>query len=171
MGGIITYPTEAVWGLGCNPYDTNALARLLEIKRRSPSKGLILIASHFQQLQMFIDSNLSVQLLDKLNASWPGPITWIVPTPGTTSPLLRGIHHSIAVRVTAHPLASALCETLGHALVSTSANINRHPPARSLLKVRLAFGNQLDFYLSGSLGSENRPTEIRDLLSDQVLRK
>jgi len=168
-GGVIAYPTEAVFGLGCDPLNPIAVQRLLEIKQRPMSKGLILIASRFEQLLPFIAPLDEVSLMF-LQASWPGPLTWLVPAREDTPRWLRGEHSSIAVRVTAHPLASALCEITGHALVSTSANPAGMPPARHSLRVRKYFSNQLDLILTGDVDRQSSPTPIRDLATKKFIR-
>ena len=169
-GGIIAYPTEAVYGLGCDPYNNQALARLLHLKQRDPAKGLILVAADYQQLSPFVAENLPAHTLEKMQASWPGPVTWLVPAAPWVSPLLRGNHSSIAIRVSNHPLVIALCNQLGYALTSTSANPQSHTPARTALRVHQYFGNKLDYVLAGSLGGRQQPSEIRDALSGDVIR-
>ena len=168
-GGVIAYPTEAVYGLGCDPLNRAAVFRLLDVKQRPVEKGLILIASELAQLQPFIqipDANI----LKRVNATWPGPVTWLMPKQPEIPFWLCGNHQRIAVRVTAHPLAAALCQTYGHALVSTSANISNQQSARSALQVQNRFGDQLDFILHGNLGGNAQPSEIRDALSEQLIR-
>jgi len=120
-GGVIAYPTEAVYGLGCDPLDAQAVTRLLAIKRRPVEKGLILIASRFDQLGPYVQP-LTAAIRQRLDESWPGPNTWLLPADPATPRWIRGDHRTIAVRVTAHPLAAALCEAFGGAIVSTSAN-------------------------------------------------
>lgn len=168
-GGIIAYPTEAVFGLGCDPLNSEAVFRLLDIKQRPVEKGLILIAANLDQLTQFIGP-LSKADRGKLQASWPGPNTWLLPARPETPYWLRGDHETIAVRVTAHPGASALCRVANQAIVSTSANLSGRKPARSSLQARRQFGNQLDMILNGALGKEDRPTTIRDLSTDKLIR-
>lgn len=168
-GGVIAYPTEAVYGLGCDPLNSQAVLRLLALKQRPMAKGLILIAADQAQLAPYM-APLSNEQQAKLDATWPGPVTWLVPARTETPRWLRGQYDSIAVRVTSHPLASALCRELGHALVSTSANPAGKTPARTSLKVRQYFGDQLDFVLSGPLGDQAAPTEIRELTSGKIIR-
>ena len=168
-GGVIAYPTEAVYGLGCDPLNPRAVHHLLGLKQRPWEKGLILIAADLRQLEPFIQP-LSETHLATVNTTWPGPVTWLLPTRPETPSWLRGVHNTIAVRVTAHPLAAALCRACGHALVSTSANPGGKRPAKTALKTRQYFGNQLDFILSGPLGKQARPTEIRDVRSGQTIR-
>ena len=168
-GGIVAYPTEAVFGLGCDPANSAAVERLIALKRRDVGKGLILIASKRRQLAPFV-APLSEQLEAQLEATWPGPVTWLLPTRPDVPHWLHGRHPSIAVRVTAHPLAAALCDAFGGAIVSTSANLAGRPPARSPLRVRRIFGAGVDRILHGPLGGLARPTEIRDGRSGRTVR-
>lgn len=168
-GGLIAYPTEAVFGLGCDPLDRQAVERLMALKRRPVHKGLILIAADIAQLEPFLQP-LTNWDLDQLAATWPGPHTWLIPARTTTPRWLRGRHATLAVRVTAHPLAAALCRACGHPLVSTSANLSGRPPARTALAVRRQLGRALDCVLAGPTGGAIRPTEIRDLRSGRPFR-
>jgi len=168
-GGLIAYPTEAVYGLGCDPLDGAAVQRLLALKQRPMDKGLILIAADLDQLRPFL-LPLSADDEATVLATWPGPVTWLIPARPETPRWLRGAHDTLAVRVTDHPLAAALCRRLGHPLVSTSANRSGQPPARSPLAVRRAFGKSIDLVLSAPLGTQRRPTAIRDLRSGRSIR-
>lgn len=168
-GGVIGYPTEAVWGLGCDPLNAHAVERVLEIKERSPHKGLILIASSVEQIQPFVTELPTARWL-QVQHSWPGPVTWLMPASPRVPALVRGDSDRVAVRVTAHPLASALCYVFGGAIVSTSANRSGHPPARSALQLRRQLGRDLDFILPGELGGLAQPTSIRDALTGKLLR-
>ena len=168
-GGVIAYPTEAVYGLGCNPFDTSAVIRLLQLKRRSYEKGLILVAANVRQLEMFV-SIPSEKIRKKIDATWPGPVTWILPAKSDVPITLTGIHDSLAVRVSAHPVVQALCREIDQPLVSTSANLESAPPARSALTVQRIFGQEIDFILHGSVNPLANPTEIRDALTDKILR-
>lgn len=168
-GGVVAYPTEAVYGLGCDPHNEIAVRRLLALKRRPLHKGLILIAADFAQLAPFLQP-LSPSDQTRLAATWPGPYTWLIPAWPTTPPWLRGRHDTLAVRVTAHPLAAALCRACGHPLVSTSANRSGRPPARTALAVRRQLGCDLDDLLPGPTGGAAQPTEIRDLRTGRVAR-
>ena len=168
-GGLIAYPTEAVYGLGCNPRNKQAVQRLLTLKRRPMHKGLILIAADFAQLAPFLQP-LSPADQAPLAATWPGPHTWLIPARADAPQWLRGRHDTLAVRVTAHPLVAALCRVCGHPLVSTSANFNCRPPARTALAVRRQLGMAIDYLLSGPTGGAAKPTEIRDLRTGQRVR-
>lgn len=168
-GGVIAYPTEAVFGLGCDPRNERAARRLLIIKRRSATKGLIMIASTFEQLEPFLEP-LDTASRIKLETTWPGPVTWLVSARRSAPLWLRGHHDTLAVRVTAHPLAAALCYVWGGPLISTSANLSGRPPARHALIVRKQFGRQVDYIVPGHVGGARRPSEIRDLCSGRVIR-
>ena len=168
-GGVIAYPTEAVFGLGCDPGNEAAVRRLLAIKRRPLSKGLILIAADLEQLKPFIEP-LDSQSLAQVGAAWPGPVTWLLPARWKAPIWLRGRHDTLAVRVSAHPIASALCRIYGGALVSTSANLSGRPPARRAEQVRRQLGDVLDYVVPGETGGAAKPTEIRDLRSGRLVR-
>ncbi len=168
-GGIVAYPTEAVWGLGCDPRNEGAIERLLALKGRPAEKGLILVAASFEQLRPFLQS-LDAEREAAILATWPGPVTWVWPAGPTVSPGLRGKHETLAVRVSDHPLVVALCEAFGGPVVSTSANRSGEPPARTREDVLARFGDALDFVLDGETGGRERPSEIRDARSGKVIR-
>lgn len=168
-GGIVAYPTEAVYGLGCDPLNPEAVMRLLELKQRPWQKGMILIASSQSQLRPFLQP-IDATIQQKLDASWPGPVTWLLEAKPEVPYWLRGEHRTLAVRVTAHPLAAALCDTFGGPLVSTSANLAGHEPARAPLTVRRELGEKVDYILHGALGGNDKPTEIRDAQTGRIVR-
>lgn len=168
-GGLIAYPTEAVYGLGCDPLDPDAVLRLLALKHRPMHKGLILIAAEFAQLEPWL-APLPAARRRAVLASWPGPHTWIWPVSEAVPVWLRGAHISLAVRVTAHPLARALCAAFGGPLVSTSANPAGRRPARNPLRVRQYFPTGVDTILHGPCLGAAGPTRIRDARTGAVLR-
>ncbi len=167
-GGVIAYPTEAVYGLGCDPLNQAAVERLLTIKQRPVDKGLILIASRLDQLRPFVQP-LTREIRQRLDETWPGPVTWLLPANPATPRWLRGRHESLALRVTAHPLAAALCEAFGGPIVSTSANPAGRPPARTALQARIRCPG-IDLIVKGDTGHLTRPTAIRDAVTGRVLR-
>lgn len=169
-GEVIAYPTEAVWGLGCDPFNADAVAHLLQIKSRPVHKGMILVAADRGQLAPLLDELTPAQN-ERLDRTWPGPVTWLLPDPDRLVPdWVRGDHDRVAVRVSAHPLVQALCRGFGGPIVSTSANRAGQRPARSRLELAARLGGEADFILPGCLGGEARPSQIRDLLSDEILR-
>ncbi len=168
-GGVVAYPTEGVYGLGCDPLDPVAVLQLLILKGRPLHKGLILIAADLEALHPYMGT-LEPSLWRRLRRSWPGPVTWLVPAAPQVPFWLRGAHDTIALRVTAHPLAAALCRVWGGALVSTSANPAGRPPARTALQVRRYFGDAVDLVLAGATGGLGAPTQIRDARSGRIVR-
>ena len=165
-GGVIAYPTEGVFGLGCMPDDDEAVLRVLTLKRRDPAKGLILIASDKGQLVDWID-------IDPGELPDPDPehpTTWIAPATPGVSPLVRGDHPGLAVRLTTNATAVALCDAVDSPIVSTSANIAGQPVARNRYVLRRRFGTRVDYIVPGECGPASGPSEIRDLTTGRTLR-
>ena len=169
-GGVIAYPTEAVWGLGCDPWNEAAVGKILKLKQRSVDKGLILVASQWAQFQPLVEA-LTAQQIEQLNHSWPGPTTWLIPDPQAWVPSwIKGQHSSVALRVSAHPIVSALCDQFNGPIVSTSANLAGGEAARSRFHIAHAFGDQIDYVVNGELGQNKQPSEVKDLVSGQIIR-
>ena len=168
-GGVIAYPTEAVYGLGCDPMNAAAVASLFALKQRPPTQGVLLIAADFAQVEKFIDAAPAAAVA-RARATWPGPQTWVLPRSAQTPAWLAGAHSGIALRVTAHALAARLCRAFGGALVSTSANRHGQLPARTAGEVRSAFGSELAYILDGPTGGLERPTPIRDAIDGEIIR-
>jgi L-threonylcarbamoyladenylate synthase len=166
-GGVIAYPTEGVYGIGCLPDDPSALRRILAIKRRDAAKGLILIAANAAQFDGWIELPHGKALPDPDPAH---PITWIVPPGPLASPLLCGEHATIAVRLTTNPVARSLCDAVDSPLVSTSANLSGKPTARNAFVLRRQFANLVDYIVPGNCGPSAGPSEIRDFTSGRILR-
>ena len=167
-GGVIAYPTEAVYGLGCLPENRQAVSRILALKGRPVEKGLILVAAFPEQLDRYIiypDQAVRQRILD----TWPGPVTWVLPATPEAPPWITGQHETVAVRVSGHNTVQRLCRETG-ALVSTSANPSDRPPATKARDVFSYFGQSLDYVLPGRVGPQARPSEIRDALTGAVLR-
>lgn len=168
QGGVIAYATESCYGLGCDPRNARAVRRLLWLKRRPRAKGLILIGSEFAQFRRFI-APLPTALEARLHAWWPGPNTLLLPVSRRCPPWLRGKHSKLAVRVTAHAETARLCQALGMALVSTSANRWGQKPLKTYRACKLAFRDKV-LVLPGHIGKRKRPSTILDPLSGSVLR-
>ena len=168
-GGIVAYPTEAVYGLGCDPRNHAAVRKILTIKGRPTSKGLLLIAADYRQVLPFVGP-ISDVVWGRCLATWPGPVTWVLPARAGLSDWLRGDHDTVAVRVTAHPIAAALCRAVGYPLVSTSANRTGHSPLRAALSVRRVLGREIDCLIHGAVGNLTRPTPIFDARTGAVVR-
>ncbi|MDA0150658.1 L-threonylcarbamoyladenylate synthase [Vibrio sp. LaRot3] len=172
QGEVIAYPTEGVFGVGCDPDSPQAIEKLLTLKQRPVEKGLILIAANYQQLLPYIDeSQLTEQQLEAVKASWPGPYTWIMPASDKVSNWVSGQFDSIAVRVTDHPLVQKMCLAFGKPLTSTSANLTGLPPCMTTEEVEQQLGDKLVAILRGETGGRDKPSEIRDAKTLQVLRQ
>lgn len=167
-GAVIAYPTEAVWGLGCDPDNPVALARLLALKTRNPAKGMILIAGNVEQIEDWLEG-LDITLRERLLAHWPGPVTWLVPDNGRTHPLVKGLHDKVALRVSDHPLVKVLTEAFGGPIISTSANRSGNDPMRSAEAIRAEWQDDV-IIVHGALGGRERPSVIRDVLTGDILR-
>ena len=124
-GGVIAYPTEGVFGLGCIPLNSEAVHRILKIKKRNVSAGLIVIASYFDQISDWVE--ISKEGVERI-LNEPDIVTWIVNKTDKVPSWVSGNHNSIAIRITKHPIASALCEASDSPLISTSANISGEEP-------------------------------------------
>lgn len=170
-GGIVAYPTEAVYGLGCDPADAASVLALTALKRRVSGQGFIIIAADVSQVTPFI-AMPSGPLGESVAASWPGHTTWVFAARPNVPRWLLGTGGTLAVRVTTHPVARSLCEEFGRPVVSTSANLRGAPPARSALDVRGKLPkNTVDYILCGKVGRHRLPSEIRDARDGRVLRK
>jgi len=168
-GGVIAYPTESCYGLGCDPRNPRAVRRVLALKKRNPAKGMIVIACDVRQLSTYI-AKQTATLRREMRAAWPGPRTWLVPASSACPAFLRGHHDTVAVRVTAHRGAAALCRLAGMALVSTSANLSGGKPARTAEECRRIFGKRV-LVVPGPVGERRRPSTIQHLISKQIIRK
>jgi len=168
-GGVIAYPTETVYGLGCDPFNGTAALRLINLKERTIEQGLILVASQFEQLEPLL-CPLHSEIRRRITRPCKPPVTWVLPCLPEIPLWLRGRHDSLAVRVSDHPVTAALCKRWGGPLVSSSANLHGKPPAADPLAVRKAFNAQLDYILHGTHGSTNKPSQIRDGLTGKLLR-
>lgn len=168
-GGVIAYPTEACFGIGCDPKNEDAIRRILQIKNRPSGMGLILIADCFDRLIPYVDIT-NESILEEPLASWPGPYTWIFPANTGVAPVLSAKDEKIAVRVTAHPIAAALCEQVEMAIVSTSANRHGMSPTRSYAETVDILGADLDCVVQGDIGDQLKPTWIRDAVTGETIR-
>ncbi|GAB3512224.1 L-threonylcarbamoyladenylate synthase type 1 TsaC [Pseudoxanthomonas daejeonensis] len=170
-GGVLAYPTEAVWGLGCDPDNEAAVLRLLELKQRPVEKGLILVTAHLDPLRRWLDlPALPAERLARVLASWPGPHTWVMPAAADAPAWITGGRDSIAVRISDHPVVIALCEAFGGALVSTSANRGGEPPARSRSELDPVLDEAIDGIVAGDTGELAQPTPIRVARDGSLLR-
>lgn len=169
---VIAYPTEGVFGVGCDPDSSEAVKNLLAVKERAVEKGLILIAASYEQLIPYIDeSQLSEEQIANVKSTWPGPVTWIMPAGEKATPWVTGQFDSIAVRVSDHPLVQMLCQAFGKPITSTSANLSGLPPCMTAQEVEDQLGDRLGAIVYGETGGRDKPTEIRDARTLAVIRE
>ncbi len=170
-GEVIAYPTEAVYGLGCDPDNQQAVTKLLAIKQRPVSKGLILIAANYSQLLPFVaDKAIPQERRYQIFSSWPGHVTWVLPASSSAPAWLTGDHKSIAVRVSAHPIVHQLCQTYGKPIVSTSANLAGESAITDYQQLLATLGLKLGAIVDGALGSAASPSQIRDAITGEIIR-
>ena len=168
-GGVIAYPTEGVFGLGCDPFNETAVLRLLKSKRRKVEKGLILIASSWDQVKNLVKTDLFKSCTIKLSNK--KPITWVFPATKKVPAWISGKFNSIAIRVTLHPVAKKLCRKFGGPIISTSANLVGRKPAKNSKQASEQFASAVDFIVSGRVGNLKKPTEIRDVKTNKLIRQ
>jgi L-threonylcarbamoyladenylate synthase len=165
QGGVVAYATESCFGLGCDPRNPSAIKRVLRLKRRPMKKGLLLIAADVGQLQPYC-AEFPPQVL----ATWPGAHTWLLPAKKNAPRWIMGNHARIALRVTAHRQAAALCHGAGMAIVSTSANRSGEAPSRSYRETVRRFRGKVDYILPGHTGGLARPSAIMDAKTGKTIR-
>ncbi|MDP6198058.1 MAG: Sua5/YciO/YrdC/YwlC family protein [Porticoccaceae bacterium] len=167
--GVVAYPTEAVWGLGCDPFSEIAVRKILNLKQRSVNKGLILIADHADRFTAYLQG-LDQDHVQRFSAVYDKPTTWLVPDNGVAPAWIVGEHATLALRIVRHPLAAALCQLFDGPLVSTSANPQGLPAAKTALKVKTYFGQHIDFVTPGVVGHARNSSEIKNILTGEVIR-
>jgi len=168
-GGVIAYPTEYCFGLGCDPRNEAAISRLLGIKQRQKDQGVILVAADLAQVNAYAELD-SLERKTQILASWPGPNTWILPVDKSVSIWLRGKHETLAMRVSSHPVCRRLCEEFSHPIVSTSANRHGQDALLTYERIVNEFGSELDYIVDAKVGGSNSASTIRDAVSGEQLR-
>lgn len=168
-GKVIAYPTEAMYGLGCDIRHEAALARIIAIKNRPQNHGLIVVAAHWEQVAA-LTKPLPADRYDAIFKSWPGHTTWVFPATNTVSPLITGHHQSIAIRISQHPIIQAICQHVGYPIVSTSANKHHEPAALDYATVQHTLGNEVDYIMPGTIGNAQHASQIIDARTGQLYR-
>jgi L-threonylcarbamoyladenylate synthase len=179
QGQVIAYPTEAVFGVGCDPDNIQAIETLLQIKQRAKSKGLILIAADFAQLIPYIAvEQLTASQTERMLDSWQqsagkkdiAAVTWVVPSSTRCSDWLTGQFETIAIRVCDHPTVQQLCQAFGKPITSTSANLSGLAPCRVASEVQQQLAEQVAVILHAPTGGRTLPSEIRDINTCHIYR-
>ena len=167
-GAIFGYPTDTVWGLGCHPLIASSVSRILQIKNRSPDKGLILLSSRIEYCSAYL--GIATDELESIHLPCEQPTTWLVTASEFCPPWVHGIYPTVGIRITHHPLIRAICDGLQAPIVSTSANRSGKATARTSFQMRKQFGSELDFIVNGFATGSHQPSEIKSLASGTVLR-
>jgi L-threonylcarbamoyladenylate synthase len=170
QGELIAYPTEAVFGLGCDPDNEGAVQKLLTLKKRPVEKGLILVGKTYSQLLPYVDdAKIPMHMRTEIFSSWPGPVTWLLPAAKQSPKWITGDSDFIAVRVSQHIVVRQLCDLFGKPLVSTSANVSGVKPAVNVQQLYQQFDKTL-ILVDGALGGTKKPSQIRHGISGQTIR-
>jgi len=169
QGGVIAYPTEAVLGLGCDPYNHAAVQRLCALKQRAEDKGLIVIAANLAQLKPYIES-LNPKIEKILTTPQSVPTTWLVPAHKGVPNWITGQYSSVAIRISQHRACQQLCLAVGYPIISTSANPATYPPAKDIASLQAYFNHDIDAFFDAPLGQYQQPSTIRDAVTQQVIR-
>ncbi len=167
-GAIFGYPTDTVWGLGCHPLIASSVSRILQIKNRSPDKGLILLSSRIEYCSAYL--GIDTDELESIRLPCEQPTTWLVKASEYCPPWIHGIYPTVGIRITSHPLIQFICDGLQAPIVSTSANRSSKATARTSFQVRKQFGSELDFIVNGFATGSHQPSEIKSLTSGTILR-
>ena len=168
-GGVIAYPTEYCFGLGCDPRRADAIKKLLAIKHRQPDQGLILIAANEEQIYLYGELK-SLAKYPEIQASWPGPHTWLLPAHAHVSEWVRGKFANVAMRIPDHQFCLAMCEQFSHPIVSTSANRHGQPAHLGAEAVMEDMGAEVDLVVSAQVGGAAKASTIRNAATGEVLR-
>lgn len=167
-GAVFGYPTDSIWGFGCHPLIAGSVARILQIKNRSPDKGLILLSSRLEYCAAYLDAD--PEQLKSIYQPCKRPTTWLVPASSFCPPWISGNFPTVAVRITDHPLMQLLCDRLEAPIVSTSANRSGRATVRNSIQMHKQFGEELDFIIDGFATGSGKPSEIKFLDNGTSLR-
>ncbi len=164
-GGLIIYPTEGVYGLGCDALNEKSVKEVFKIKFRSHEKSFITICSDISQLDGLIHSDyMTDKKITKFDFT-----TWIIPI-DDSCPCWLSKDDNIAVRISNHPVVKDLCNGLGKPLISTSANISNQEYENNLNHISKLFDKKVECIVEGKLGGKNTPSKIIDIVTGSVLR-
>ncbi|MCR3754966.1 MAG: threonylcarbamoyl-AMP synthase [Candidatus Westeberhardia cardiocondylae] len=167
---VIAYPSESVFSLGCDPDSIIAVRKLLNLKKRSWRKGLILVADCYEQFRNYVDdSKLSTNILSWVFSFWPGHVTFLFPALSTVPWWIVGDNNSVAIRVSAFQPIKKLSLMFGKPLVSTSANVTGKFPAKTAYEVSKFLGNSC-LIMNESIGGRLFPSRIFDVVTGEIIR-
>ena len=166
-GGVIAYPTESVFGLGCDPSNEQAVARILEIKKRTLAMGFVLLTPNIEIISGWV--SMSNKQLKIFSSPSSRPTTYIVPA-SVVAPKWLTVKNTLAIRLSNDLFIKNICSLLGLPIVSTSANLHGENPCKSAEEVQKIMGSQLDYIVFKQTGPFNSPSTIVDLSSGKTIR-
>lgn len=168
-GGIIVYPTETVYGLGCDPMNYDAVTNLNHLKQREPDKGFILLAHSLSLFGNYIEELSETDQKKILDAEQP--TSWIVRAKDSLPDWLTNKQRTLAIRISHQPVVTALCQQLGHPIVSTSANPSGKRTCRNAMEAHKYFHDKVDAILINDRPLGGQPSVIKRLDNLTTLRQ
>jgi L-threonylcarbamoyladenylate synthase len=154
-GGIILYPTDTIWGIGCDATNTEAVKKIFALKQREESKSMIILLDIDNKLQSYVSEvpDIAYDLIEYAE----NPLTLVMPGAKNISPALIAADGSVGIRVTSHPFCQQLIQRLRKPLVSTSANISGQPSPEYFSKISQDIIDGVDYVVD----IDQHSTEIR----------
>jgi L-threonylcarbamoyladenylate synthase len=153
--------------LGCDPYNANAVERLNQIKFRPQSKQFILLAGHFSQIEPLITANNEQVDLIKRTSE---PTSWVADASPLAPLWLTSSENTLTIRISESDVVKKLCRRMGHAIISTSANLSGKKPAKNNIEIRKYFGDTLDSILATNKKLSPKPSKIIRLCDNHIIR-
>jgi L-threonylcarbamoyladenylate synthase len=171
-GGLVAYPTESFYGLAVDATNETAVRRLFQIKKRGPDRPVLILIPSLGTLASWVATVPAVArfLMERF---WPGGLTLVFEAGQAVSPLLTAGTGRIGIRLSSHPVATALTQALGAPITGTSANISGEPACRSAAEVVRALGQSVTLLLDGGRTQGTAGSTILDVTADppEVLRE
>ncbi len=167
-GGIIAYPTDTIYGLGCDPYNIDAVEQLNIIKRRPSNKQFILLAGHVNQVKdlLLIDQNDQIKITKNTE-----PTSWVVNASPTAPEWLTDDNNALTIRISKNDTVRKLCEALGHAIISTSANLSGKRPAENTFYLHKLFHSTIDKILATNKPHSGKSSKVIRLCDNHIFRQ
>ena len=166
-GGIIAYPTDTIYGLGCDPYNADAVASINDIKQRPRNKQFILLAGHTDQVAPLVELDKDQQ--HKITRA-SEPTSWVIEARPSAPGWLISEQGTITIRISQQHDVQRLCQALGQAIISTSANPSGKPPARNSLELHKYFHHSVDVILASHKMLAASPSKVVRLCDNHVIR-
>jgi len=171
-GGIVLYPTDTVYGLGCSGLKADALARLFELKQRPPDRGVLLLIPELDWVERCARS-VPADFFPLAEALWPGPVTFLLPASPRLPDLISGGAGKVGLRQPELPYLRSWLEAIGEPLVSTSANISGKPKPQSVEELTTLFWGRVDLFVEAAEIGEAQESTVVDLCNEpaQIVRE